>query len=105
MTKKSKRMMPEDRKAEILAHAVSVAAKSNYRQLTRRQVAEAADCSPALISSYFGTMAKFERIILRAAIRMENLSIIAQMLVSKDSRIPLIPEELKNRALQSLVTE
>jgi len=100
--KKNKRMLPQDRRAEILNAALRVATVRGYRHLTRSQVAADALCAESLISAYFGTMDKFRRTIMRAAVKDRRLKIIAQGLVSGDSHAKKASDELRAEAMASI---
>ena len=102
MTKK--RLLPADRKQEILNAALLVASGTGgYAKLTRLAVAKKADCAEALVSKYFGTMISFKRAIMRAAIANSELSIIAQGLAAGDKCAIKAPTDLKARAIYTLV--
>lgn len=98
------RQDPRFRKASILAAAVRMSRNYGYWRITRADVAHAANCSEALVSSYFGTMVQMRRAIVRTAIKGRDLEIIAQMLVAKDPYAEKIPDELQRAAVASIVT-
>ena len=101
MTKK--RLLPDDRKLEILNAAVKVAGlPGGWSKLTRDAVAREAQCADGLISKYFGTMVTFRRTIMRHAIKAANLSVIAQGLAAGDNCAQKAAPELKARALNTL---
>lgn len=102
MTKK--RLLPDDRKQQILNAAIIVAAQPNgWAKLTREAVAREAGCADSLLSKYFGTMINFRRSIMREAIRLNDLSVIAQGLAAGDKCAQKVHPDLKFRALNSLV--
>lgn len=94
-----KRKLPDDRSKEILSAAVRMARIHGYNHVDRPQIADAAGCSPNLISHYYGTIAKLRRAIVGEAIRTGDLVIIAQGLVAKDPRVNNLSTELKERAM------
>lgn len=97
------RLLPNDRKQQILDAALLVAqSPGGWARLTRGAVANEAECAQGLISNYFGTMIAFRRAIMRAAISAENLSVIAQGLAAGDACAKKAPDELKQKALNSL---
>lgn len=101
MTKK--RLLPDDRKYEILTAAMIVAGEpGGWSKLTRDAVAREAKCADGLVSKYFGTMISFRRSIMRAAIVAENLAVIAQGLAAGDKCAQKADPELKARALNTL---
>lgn len=102
MTKK--RLLPDDRKLEILNASIKVAGRpGGWSKLTRDAVAKEAGCADGLISKYFGTMVTFRRTIMRHAIKAENLAVIAQGLAAGDASAKKADPELKARALSTLV--
>ena len=101
MTKK--RLLPDDRKLEILNAAIKVAGRpGGWAKLTRDAVAKEAGCAEGLVSKYFGTMIAFRRSIMRAAIRAENFAVIAQGLATGNECAQKVDPELKVRALNTL---
>jgi len=96
------RLKPNDRRDQILAAALQVAEKTGYNSVTRDAIANAAQCAPGLVSNYFGTMIDLRRHIMRAAIRQQNLVIIAQGLAAKDPHARKASETLKKSALATL---
>jgi AcrR family transcriptional regulator len=96
------KLKPTDRKQQILTAAISLAVKDGYQKVTREAIAEAALCSPGLVSNYFNTMTQCRRAIMRAAIKDRNLTIIAQGVVAKDKDALKAPTELQEAALKSL---
>ena len=102
MTKK--RLLPADRKEQILSAAVIVAARKNgWSTLTREAVAAEANCVPSLLSRYFGTMAAFRRTHKREAVRLRNMSIIAQGLAAGDAHARKAPPDIRTEACNLLI--
>ncbi len=98
-----RRLLPDDRKRQILSAAIKVAGRpGGWAKLTRDAVAKEAACAEGLPSKYFGTMASFRRAIMRAAIKARNLSVIAQGLATGDASAQKAPPELKAAALNTL---
>lgn len=101
MTKK--RLLPDDRKYEILTAALIVAGEpGGWSKLTRDAVAREAKCADGLVSKYFGTMTAMRRTIMRSAVLTENLSILAQGLAMGDVHAQKADERLKRKALETL---
>lgn len=97
------RLDPADRKEQIMAAAVQVAAApGGWSRLTRSAVAGCAGCADALVSRYYGTMTNFRRAVMRQAIKGENLSVIAQGLAAGDKTARKAPEPLKAKAVKTL---
>jgi AcrR family transcriptional regulator len=97
------RLNPKDRKASILDAAVRMSRNYGYAEVTRADIAHAAGCSEALVSSYFGTMTQVRRAVIRCAIKDRDLVIVAQALVAKDTQAMKAPEELRIAAVATLV--
>lgn len=98
-----KRLLPDDRKKQILDAAIKVAGQpGGWSMLTRDAVARRADCADALVSKYFGTMPTFRRTIMRAAIIRADLSVIAQGLAMSDPHAQKATPALKVQALATL---
>ena len=90
------------RVAQILQVSLDVSKRVGYQQVTREQIASAADIPPSLIHYHMGTMPELRRKIMREAVRVGCLPVIAQGLALKDSHALKAPEELRSRALASL---
>lgn len=97
------RQDPIERKASILDAAIRISHSFGYQRITRANVAGAAQCSEALVSSYFGTMLQLRKAVLRRAIIREDLTIIAQALAAKDPHVDKASEDLRRAAAATLV--
>jgi hypothetical protein len=98
-----KRLLPDDRKQQILNAAIKVVGRpGGWSKLTREAVAREAECADALVSKYFGTMLTFRRTIMRAAIIRADLSVIAQGIAAGDKYAQKADADLKARALATL---
>lgn len=91
-----------ERIAQILSAALEIAPATGYNRMTREQIAEKAGCPPTLITYHFGTMPSLRRDIMREAVRVECLPVIAQGLALRDSHALKAPEELRRRAVEAL---
>lgn len=87
-----------DRKTQIIDAAVSEAKVHGYRRITRAGIAARAGVSEALVSHHTGTMVSLKRDVMRAAIRDEILSIVAEGLADKDKQARKAPEHLRQAA-------
>lgn len=89
---KHKRLQPYKRKFQILAAAIKVAKIQGYRQITREEVAAAAQVSEALINTYYGSIQHLRRCVILQAIKDEIPEIIAQhLVVTSDNSIEISP--------------
>jgi hypothetical protein len=98
------RANPELRKEHILNAALSVAIERGYGKMTRDHIADTAGCSVGLVSKYFGTMLNLKRDVMRAAIREEELGIVAEGLATGDKHARKAPQELKEKAVALFAT-
>ena len=98
-----KRLLPDDRKRQILDAAIKLSEMpGGWSRLTRDAVAKEAGCALGLPSKYFGTMINFRRSIMRAALATHNFSIIAQGLADGDKCAQKAEKDLKRKALETL---
>jgi AcrR family transcriptional regulator len=97
------RLEPAERKALILDAAIKVARRYGLAATSRNRVAAQAQVSPALVSSYFTSMALMRKAVVEHAVEHEVLPIIASALAAGDKTAKKAPEELKGRALASLM--
>lgn len=96
------RMTPTDRKAAILEAAIGAAHKHGFAQLRLAHIADAAQCSNALVVSHYGTMPQMRRAVMRAAVKREILPIIAAGVAMRDPVAIKAPSDLQRKALDSL---
>lgn len=97
------RMTPVARKAQIMDAALSVAAEGHYRYMSREDIARAAECSPGLVTAYYGGIESLRDEVLREAIRRHRLPVIAQGLAARDPLADEAPDDVKREALRGLV--
>ena len=91
-----------ERTAQILKAALQVAARVGYTNLKRDDVAKAAGISASLVPYHMGTMTEFRRSVMREAVRTGHLPVIAQGIANRDRQALKAPEEVRQRAIQSL---
>ena len=96
-------LSPAKRKQQILDAAVDRARDHGYMSITRSEVATAAGVSTGLVNKYYSTFPQLKRAVMRAAIQREILEIIAQGLTAKDPQAFKAPDELKKRAVDSIL--
>ncbi len=99
---KTKRKNPIIRKNILLCTAIKLSIKVGYRNLTRDALAKKARVSPALINHYFFTIDQLKEEILKQAIKLEIVEIIAQALGARDLHKIKISEDLKQKTLSYL---
>jgi AcrR family transcriptional regulator len=94
-----------ERDSRILAAAVAVAGERGYASFSRLDVAQRAEVSEATVSN-FGVGSPLDRLreaVVREAIRLEILPILAQAIVANAPAATDIPEQLKARALAGML--
>lgn len=99
---KQVRLEARERIAQILAAALIVATRDGYNRMTRLDVAEQAQIPPTLIPYHLGTMPDLRRKVMREAVRVECLPVIAQGLAARDPHALKASEDLRQRALDSI---
>ena len=97
------RFKPEVRKDAILEAATALALDDGLCAVRLIPVAQRAGVTNGLVSHYFGTVKQLHRAVVRHAVHNEILPIVAQALAAGDSDARKAPEELKQRALASLL--
>lgn len=97
------RLQPEERRAAILAAAMRLAREQGYTNVRRDAVAVEADVSAGLVTTYFSTMAKLRRAIMRAAVAQGVVEIVAQGLAAGDKHAQGADEALKRKAGEYLI--
>jgi AcrR family transcriptional regulator len=102
--KKQIHLEKRERVAQILGTALMLCErpKSSYLRLTRDEIAQKAGIPSSLIAYHCGTMENLRRDIMREAVRVGCLPVIAQGLAARDRHALKAPEDLRARALQSL---
>ena len=98
-----KRMRPTDRQAEILYAALQAAEASHYTTITREDIAKRAGVSGSAVSYHFDNMDVLRAQLMRLAITREFLPVIAQGCVAGDQYALSAPEELRRRAINSVL--
>lgn len=97
----AKRIHPEARQDEILSAALDLAAQGHFQTVTREAVAEAADCSPGLVSRYFDTMEGLRDALVQAAVERRVLRVVAQGLVAQHPATSGLEPWLREKALSA----
>jgi AcrR family transcriptional regulator len=99
---KQQKLEARERLAQILAAALRMASRDGYARITREGIAKAAGVSEALVTYHLGTMPELRRAVMREAIRVECLAVIAQGVASRDRHALKAPRELQQKALAAL---
>lgn len=93
-----RRANPALRKEQILAEAVEAARIFGYPQITRTHIAERAGVSVSLVTRYLGSMGELRRSVMRQAVRLGVVEVIAQGLATCDPHARKASPELKRAA-------
>lgn len=89
--------------SHILKSAAIIAKRDGFNNMTRDAIAKKAGVSTGTVSQSFGTMIKLKRSVMRYAIDHEMLDIIAVGLGVKDKTAIKASDNLKQRALATLL--
>jgi AcrR family transcriptional regulator len=101
-TKTRIRMTPQERAQQVLEVAVKLATKRGLRQVTRGEIAEAADCSAGLVTKYLGGRQEMQTAIVKAAIKQRIVPIVATAIADRYPAALRAPEDLKAEAIAYL---
>lgn len=96
------KLQKRERIASILAASLELAKQYGYQNITRDAIASKARMSTGLVSAHMGTMPALRRAIVREAIRVEYLPVIAQAVAMRDSHVKKCPQALIDKAVLSL---
>lgn len=99
---KNKRLPPEARGLILLDVALREAKKHGWANLTREQIATAASVSPALVSARLGTMVNLRRDVMRQAVKLGELRVLAEGLAARDPIAMKAPAEMRQRAAAAM---
>ena len=92
------------RRDQILTAAMAMALDTGYNSLTRDGVAQRAGVAMGQVNHVFNTMTQLRRAVMRSAVNLEHLPIIAQGVAQGDKIAHGAPEWLKQKALSSLLS-
>lgn len=97
------RMNKNDRRKQLMKHALTLAERVGYMQVRRDALADAAGVATGLVNFYWDTMTQLKRAIMREAVHTENLVVIAQGLAMKDRQAMKAPPAVREAAARGLV--
>ena len=90
-------------RSTILAACIILAERFGYRNITRDAIATAAGVTPSVVTYHLGTMVELRRHVMREAIRVRCLKIIAQGIAGGDKHARKASPELQRAAFDSLM--
>jgi len=96
------RMDPDERRCAILAAAVSVAQRTGWLMMTRRDVAQAAGVAEPTVNLYFSNMATLRDAVMREAVRLDIPALVAQGIVAKHPYTRRMGADARRKALATL---
>ena len=96
------RLLPKERKAQVLAAAISACARHGWLQVTRAQIATEAGVSDGLVHHYLKDMAALRKTIMQHAVKHGLAGIVAQGLAVKNPVAMKAGEELKAEARKAI---
>lgn len=85
------------RKESLIITGLAVAERDGYNNLTRESIAESAGVSPGLVSSICGTMPQLRRDIMRAAVRLRAVAVVAEGIASKNPHALKADQALRDK--------
>ena len=92
-----------ERVAQILQAALAIAPAVGYNRMTRDQIAAHCGIPSSLIAYHMGTMCDLRRAVMREAVRVECLAVVAQGLVMGDRHAKRASDDLRARAMGSVM--
>ena len=95
-------MKKTERRQQIMGHAIKLARKIGYMQVRRDHLAAHAGVANGLVSAHWTTMAQLRTAIMREAVRIEDATIVGQGLAMKNKHALKAPQDLKDRAIESI---
>ena len=99
----SKNRTSNDLRKTILTTALELAQRDGFGNITRDGLAKHAGVGMGTVNLHYGTMPQLRRDVMRAAIRGQVLSVIAQGVAMGDKHALKAPAGLKRQALDSLL--
>lgn len=95
------RLAPDARWLQLLDAGVQLAAAGSYRDVTLSAVAKSAGCTPSLVCMYSGGADALRAAVVKRAVQVECLPVIAQALAHGDLRLSA-SDPLRARALAAV---
>lgn len=98
-----RRFKPAVRKEQIIKAALELAHEHRFDHVSRNMIADKVGVAGPTVQYHFGTMQQLRRALMREALKLEDLKILAQIIAARDPYADKIPSDLKARALATLV--
>jgi AcrR family transcriptional regulator len=97
------RLDPTERKKQIIEQAMKLSESIGYKNITRGMIAAKLKISGALITKYFKNTQNLKKCVLKEAIKLEKINILAQGMGNRDSLVLKLPELLKEKVIRYIV--
>lgn len=98
----STRLSSEDRKRQILQHAMRLSEKQGFTGFSAPDIAKSVGCGHPLVFHHFRSMDLLRADLMRLAIKERNLTVVGQGLVARNPIAIAAPESVKKQALSHL---
>ena len=92
-------------KDKILAEALKLCAKKGIQNVQRIDLAQACNCATGTITYHMGETSKLRATIIRHAIEVKDLTVIAQAYTARHPLAMKVPPELIKTALHHLARQ
>jgi len=98
------RLQPDQRTAQILDAAYQLACDGQLMTMSAKNITRTVptSCSPSTIKYYFGSLTKLRSAVIAEAIKRNNIEILIVALINKEPAALAAPQEMINRAYESL---
>jgi len=96
------RKEPSERKQELLEVAIQLAKEEGYSHITRNEIARRAGVAYGLVTSYFKSIENLKRLVIKEAIRLEIVQIVAQALARKEPLTRRLDPSLREKVIRYL---
>ena len=93
------KMSSEDRKLQILQHAMKLSEIHGFTGFSSLDIAKSVGIGHPLIFHHFGTMNNLRADLMRLAVSNRNMLVLAQGVVARNPIALAAPESLKKQAL------
>lgn len=105
MTTRPTRLDPKDRRAQILAAALTAASNVGTDRITFDNVATVAGVSTPLVVHYFRTMTQLRRTVMREAVKQRVVAVVARGLAVDDPYARKADSTLRRSAAEYLTRQ
>lgn len=97
------RLNPDERRDQLVDHALALAVNSSYLKVSFRDVAERAKLTKGAVIHHFKSVEELRAAIMDEAVYRGDLKVVAEGLVHNHPRAMSAPEKLKREAANYLL--